>query len=96
VKDQDSALLDAEQHAADPIAWKIASHLPQAVTHRTAKRHSDWPSVLNSHQILSNSVPISLIQRTQPISHHFGPGWRAVENDRNLARPVSAHADLYI
>jgi len=91
VKDKDFALLNAEQHTRGSIGWKIASHFPQPVTQGTTKGHSDRPSILDSHEVLSNRVPISLVQRAQPISDHLGAGRRAIENDRDLARPLSVH-----
>jgi hypothetical protein len=95
MKDEDFALLYTEQDACDPVAGKVAPHLPQAVAHGSAKRHPDWPSELNPHEVLPDRVPITFLQRSKPIPHDLGPGRRGVENDRRLPRPVS-HRDLYI
>src|SRR5215475_14012797 len=61
VKNQDSALTDAKQNSGDSAPGKITSDFPQPLTHRTAERHPDRPSVLNPHEILSDDIAVRLI-----------------------------------
>jgi hypothetical protein len=62
VKNQHFALLHAEQHARDPVARKLASHLPQGIAQRPTQRHSNGPPILDPHQILPDGVAVFLIQ----------------------------------
>jgi hypothetical protein len=94
MKNKDFALLDGKQHTSDPIARQIASHFPQTIAHRTAKRHSNRPSVLNSHQVLPDCVAVTFLQATEPASYYFPACGGSVKDDRHLAWPVSGHIDL--
>jgi hypothetical protein len=61
VENQDFALLNAEQDASYPIARKVASQIPQAVTHCAAQGHPHRPTVLHPHEVLADGIPVALV-----------------------------------
>jgi hypothetical protein len=95
VKNQKLALTETEQHPRDAVAPEIASHFPKAVTHGSAQGHSHRPPILNAHKVLSNDFAISFIKAAQPIPHHLVPSSRPVKDNRDLARRLYAHSDLF-
>jgi hypothetical protein len=84
VKDQNTALLHAEKHAGDPVAGQRRAHLLQAVAQPTAKRHSDWPAVLDAHEVEAHGLTVGVVQASQPVPHDLSSALRAVKHDGYL------------
>jgi len=84
MKDQNAAVLNAEQDASDPVARQRRAHLPQAVAERAAKRHTHRPAVLNAHEVEANGLTVGVVQAPQPIPHDLRPAPRAVKHDGYL------------
>src|SRR5438876_32011 len=62
VKDQNAALLHAEQDASDPVARQRRTHLPQAVAQRAAKRHAHRPAILDTHEVDAYGLAVGVVQ----------------------------------
>src|SRR5207244_11242474 len=84
-KSHDPFPCNTKQHAGNPAARKVAANFPKPVAQRTAQRHADRPSILHTHEVLPDRVPVSFVQSAQPIPHHLSPGAGAVEDDGDFA-----------
>ena len=63
MKKDDAVPINEKQHPRDAVARQGGAGLPQAVTHRPAKRHADRPVKLDSHEVSSDRTPFPYIER---------------------------------
>jgi hypothetical protein len=95
MKRHDPLASNYEQHTRDLTAGKIAAHFPQAVSERAAQRHTDWPTILDAHQILADGVSVSVTQSAQPVPQDFTACGSPIEDD-GIFRGFSAIPLAYI
>ncbi len=63
------ALVKTKQETRSSFALEIGANFPKTVVQTTHKRHSDGPTKLHPHQILTDSLPILYVECPQPIAH---------------------------
>jgi len=72
-----------KQHTRNAIVRQISSNLIDSVTKRTANRHSQWPTELDSLNVGTDPLPVVIIgQRFQPVLYGLAPSLGPIEKCR--------------
>ncbi len=61
-----------------PLTRKCRAHFPKTIFEAPHQWPPNWPAELHSHEVEPDSVPVGLVEATQPIEHRGPAGFRAV------------------
>src|SRR5947208_4327091 len=73
------AVAHAEDHPRDPVAIKVASYLPQAVSKRSTMRTPDWPATLYLLNLLPYRLAVFGRQFQNPFADRIAAGRADIE-----------------
>src|SRR5436190_1173838 len=84
------AIAHAEHHPRGPVAIKVASYLPQAVSKRSTMRTPDWPAKLYLLNVLPYRLAVFGRQFQNPFADRIAAGRADIEPCGELFRSVNS------
>src|SRR6266516_1631795 len=83
------AIAHAKDHPRDPVAIKVTSYLPQAVSKRSTMRTPDWPAKLDLLNVLPYRLAVFGRQFQNPFADRIAAGRADIEPCGELFRAVN-------